>query len=115
MEEARRRKLAAAAGGKTPQQLAVERLDAVEAARPPGVDPIAWLKAHRLPDDGSKDFVPFDPAAVRIERGRIKLPGIPGWVRAGLAPLPPRERLTAVRARMDPDGWSVEVETATED
>jgi hypothetical protein len=44
-----------------------------------------------------QDFVPFDPAAVRIERGRIRLPGI-GWVRADVAPLPPGERLTAVSA-----------------
>ncbi len=98
-------------GVKTLKQLAIERLDAAEAARPPGVDPISWLASFRLPDDGSKNFVPFDPAAVSIEPGRINLPGI-GWVRAAVAPLPHGERLTAVSARMDADGWSVEIQTA---
>jgi hypothetical protein len=104
MGEARRRRLAAAAA-----QLVVEQLDAAEtaaeAARPPGVDPIAWLESLPVPD-----FVPFDPAAVRIERGRIKLPGI-GWVPADVAPLPHNERLAVVRAREGADGWSVEIET----
>lgn len=97
---------------KTKLQLIVEKLARDLGARPADVSEGDFLKSLRLPEDGSKDFEIFDPAHVRIKRGRIFLPGI-GWVKSDvMKPLPPDERLVEVTVRMDGGDWVAEIKTA---
>jgi hypothetical protein len=57
----------------------------------------------------SHDFIPFDPATVRIKRGRIWFPGF-GWMSADCGAPPRGARLTKAELRREDDCWSVHVE-----
>jgi hypothetical protein len=76
-------------------------------------DPL-FYESLKLPEDGSKDFIPFEPSQVRIKRGRIKLPGL-GWVQVdGLTVPPPGARLRRVEVRPEGASWNVHIELETE-
>ena len=60
-------------------------------------------------EPGPGDAIPYDPATVRIKKGRVRLPGI-GWVRADCDPPPEGATLTKVEVRRDGDAWVLDVE-----
>lgn len=63
-----------------------------------------------LPGGSGKNCISFDPAQVRLKRGRIWLPGL-GWVRMdGIAPPARGARLVMVEVCPDGDGWMVHYE-----
>ncbi len=74
-----------------------------------GGDVAGFLERLRLPEDGSKDFLPFDPASLRIKPGRVHLPGV-GWVGVdGLSPAA-GARLTEIEIRPKGGDFMVQME-----
>lgn len=85
-----------------------KEMENAEQIRRAGGDVSAVLESLELPQDGSKDFIPFDPACVRVRKGRVKFPGL-GRVKAD-CPAPPRgARLIRADIRRDGDGWLLRV------